>query len=454
MKMTKKVQNSSQSGVIEKKEVKADVVEIEPIQKLVITSDDLGTDPNSVELFIGAPFAERKDVRLKQIYDTKAIPTVHIAGEKVELKKLTQSEITKSKSLTRAIGECNGFYGRASSIVGIHGIGFNDISFDDIWFCNVAGVNIYLTHGSQVIVSNSFAADGHNYRDYRNWHDDETFKITPDIILIGSILEAHTLNVAENNTLLNSRVTSQSSLILINNTIKGSEININDNGYIDKSTISKSNIGSFDRINIEKCTLTDFKSFSSGGSLNLKSVISGHGIVRFSSYGRGNNCYDIEISNITLTPFEYFIHRVGNYAGLPSSSRVVKIKNRVDYGYFSGRDSIPFARLDNNDILVDGVVFSANEFFPELYASEKDKETKGHRYYHGYGNDDSVSGSKKRNGKLWLKALGVITNKEPTHTTNGSKPIGSLTDTLVETLLKQIESRLNLYIELNALDLC
>lgn len=442
--MTKKVTNSSQSGAIEKATVAPEVI---PVSEHIDFND--------------VPFVHKKTregARPYQ-YDPKHEPIVEIAGKVHELKDIDKADVLdiidksrylrKDDDLTQSAKGPNCSVSRWSRRGPIT---LADVSFKHV---NVDGVDIYISTGSELVITGEL---------HLNYYSEQFIERQGSkVVILLSQINTKYLSVLGKNVFINSTLTMGESTTLIDagltNTLATSSagsITIDDSSLLDTSlhvtghtTITDSDINSLNITGLSTVT--------------LDRVIGGRGF-NLSLYSQKGKEVSLHVNNQCIHGFNYHtgIHNSDGYVSLDDFPRfdnglILKIEKRTDYGYFATVKPLPFIRLNQFDLLVDGEIFSVKEFFPELIDENAQKPTPVLAPQHGPFGDYSrfggyapqpfplTPGYWSRSSEVWKRAARIAFDA------NGKKVIGRTGELIVNSLLDQIKSRINLYVELNSL---
>lgn len=405
--MTKKVQNSAQSGTVQ--DVKVEVTK---------TTDD--------DLFAGIPFLRSPDetvTRPRAITNTdKSI--IIVGGQKYEAESLTLEEAGKVDVIVKATSD---YWGRQQE---------NMVALDQFSHIKIGPVDFYVSKGCEINITDRLQASYHY----------ESNKVQPSkVVLVRSKIDTKSLSTNDDILIIDSELVSDSSIIINKSEIRETRLDVSEFISVDDSKLR--NVKSYNTKIFEVCesdlNKTDIN--IRRGIIDLRNVTCNNAEKFEISYWGCNDGTRVSIHGTYLFGFKAY-----GYATLAQAEgkpyRDISIRRRIDYGTFSGKNDIPFIRFGDDAIIVGEEVFTAEEFFPEYYKQDNKTED-GYRPWRHRELECSGT-SKMRNGALWNKAKNVIFKKHY----NGASVPGKLGEILIETLLKQIESRISLYIELHSLD--
>lgn len=438
------------------KKTKEAAVKLEPVEVVELAvEEDIG--------FEDVPFIRKKHregVRKYQ-HDPKHAPIVEIAGKVHELKEVDKAEVLSIMDKSRYIDQnddlTQGSQGRHSDTNRWNRCG--PITLKDITFKHVSvdGVDIYVSNGSELIITNGL--------DLGYYHDQIIDKKKPSIILLLSRINTKNLNALGKNVLINSTVTVGESVSLLDAGLTDTIINgHNGAATIDDSTVLDSSLNVSAYVTITDSKLTGARIYGLS-TLTLDRVSGGHDFT-LSLYTNKYKEFNLAINNQYIHSLDYHhgVQSTDGYTSLDDFPRfdnglVLNIEKRVDFGYFAAVKSIPFIRLNQFDLLVGGEIFSVKEFFPELIDENAQKPTPVpvSPQYGTYGEYSRPGGYAppqvfpltpgywSRSSEVWKRAARVAFD------TNGKKVIGKTGELIINSLLDQIKSRINLYVELNTL---
>lgn len=438
------------------KKTKEAAVELEPVEvvelpKKHIVEEGLGFDD--------VPFAAPRRVleaRRPYLNDPKHEPIVEIAGKQFELKDVEVKDIPvdlgsvipfyrdvdnifENQSRRRNNGSGKWTFGQK--------LAHKDLKFKHL---QIDGLNIYISTGSSLVISDTL------YRD--DYYGDTPFSRSgnkyskPVLVIIASSITAKTLSFLGDTVLFNSTIESNNGITLTDSTVVHSSIQ-GPSQYlaVDDSTIENTRLFAANYISV-----TDSNVYGLGitgpASITLSRTMGGQDFI-LSTYGDGSKSLDFLSNNQYLHNFDFsgsFTPSLKDYTPVVDfpvhyGSNVITIDKRIDYGLFSAVKPVPFMRLNQCDLLVAGEVFSVKDFFPEYVTAEQSpKQPQPFAEYNPPMVFSSSLGSvHNRNSQIWKRTAKIAFN--------GNKAvIGKTGEIIVNNLLDQIKSRINLYVELNS----
>lgn len=413
--------------------------------------------------FNDIPFIRKKPregVREYQ-HDPKHAPIVEIAGKVRELKEVDKAVVLSIMDKSRYIDQNDDLtrgsqseYSTSNRWARRGPITLKDISFKHV---NVDGVDIYVSNGSELIITEGL--------DLGYYHDPIIDKKKPSIILLLSRINTKNLSALGKNVLTNSSVTMGESITLLDAGLTNASISgHNGSATIDDSTVldSSLNVNGYTTITDSQLTGAHIYGLT---TLTLDRVTGGRDFT-LSLFTNKYKEFSLAINNQYIHGLNYHqgVQGTAGYTSLDDFPRydnglTLNIERRTDFGYFAAVKSIPFIRLNQFDLLVGGEIFSVKEFFPELIDENAQKPTPvpavpqygpfgEYSRPGGYPVSQVLSltpGYWSRSSEVWKRAARVSFD------TNGKKVIGKTGELIVNSLLDQIKSRINLYVELNTL---
>lgn len=384
-------------------------------------------------------------------------PVVEIAGKTFTLRDVGDKEAAdltlidhryhSNKNIltsnTRSLSVGQSGYWDATNLLNCKDVKFKHVNID--------GVDIYISNGSRLIVTEYFSTD-----EYYIGHTGKNVT-KPILILLASEIKAKSLSVIGKTALRNSIISNEGSLSLIDVTLRTSSVNSSGQySTIDSSSFQGCYISTTGAITI---TDSDISELSVGGvnTLSFDRVTGGYGF-NLTAYGRGSvERMSLAVFNQCLYEHHFNPYGINDKDYSPAldfpkiSDLTLEITKRVDYGMFAGTKPLPFVRMNQADIMVVGEIFSVKEFFPELLTKQEPPKLQEEGYRPG-GFFSSpmpmytpVYGNYSRGSALWNKAAAIAFGKE-------KAVIGKIGESIVTSLLDQIRSRINLYIETSTLN--
>lgn len=317
---------------------------------------------------------------------------------------------------------------------------------------DVAGVDIYITNGSKFIVTESMDAES-------AWSEHLNTQPKPKLVIVASELTSKGLTVSGNVSLKNASVTGSGLLTLIDSSIEYSTVN----GKYNYSTIDDTHLYGVYIQADQSLTLTDTNltdtSVTGMKSISMDRVSGGHDF-KLSMFPSANALqFSFRASNQYLHTYVASAYgRIGKdyqpVCDAPfhhDTEWTATIERRIDYGMFAGAKPIPFVRIGQYDILVGNQIFSVKEFFPELLTKQEEPKTVDSEYRPGgWPSYPAPAPSPfvpfgvyvSRGSLLWKKVAGIAFENE-------KAVIGKMGETIIESLLDQIRSRIKLYTEIS-----
>ncbi|AEV89620.1 hypothetical protein OBP_183 [Pseudomonas phage OBP] len=473
--MTKKVKNSSQPGSLNKalpeKAKKAVDTIVDDIKKadgeLDNSQDSFGFGGITVEAKPAKPFEATvvEPVNIPQRFskygrrvDITRKPELIVGGKEIELVVLKPEEYPRALSST--------FYNHDKDNILVaprdtskHSVAHPGCTLErkdlKVYKAIVNGTEIFMTAGSSLIVKETVVKNGCS----DPWDLEEGFNSTsikdqdPVLVLIGSELTTSLLNVNGYNLLNNSSLESKTTY-LMNSRVIASRLHSEETIDLDSTNLNSSVISGTKWLRSSK---SDLALLNLGGirHITLERVSTrGDGSFSLTTWANKDRL-SLRIADITLTEFNM------NFSSddLPLDKNtgpdtVININRRVDYGYFSGIIHVPFIRINKFDMLVGDNVFTGKELNPTSFPQEEKKEEllpnpSPYGYTPPLYRPAPYSMGGARMDDTWNKARKIISFQAAGHNYSGKQnPLGTLGESLVDTLVDQIRSRNKLYIEL------
>lgn len=438
------------------KKAKEVAVELEPVEVVELANKLVVEEGLGLE---DVPFLAPRQVleaRRPYINDPKHEPIVEIAGKQFELKDV------EIKDIPVALGSVIPFYRDVDNIFenqrtrhkGGSGkwtfgqkLAHKDLKFKHL---QVDGLDIYISTGSKLIISDTLYRDDYYGDAPFVGHDNKYGK--PALVILASSVITKTLSFLGNTILFNSVIESNNSITLIDSSVTHSSIQ----GPAQYLSIDDSRIESSRLFAANYMSVSDSDVYGIGitglGSITLTRATGGQDFV-FAIFGDGSRSLDFLSTNQYLHTFDFS----GGYAPLLKDytpvadyptyhgSNVITIDKRVDYGFFSAVKPLPFLRLNQCDLLVGGEIFSVKDFFPEYLTAEQPvKQPQPFGEFSSPMVFSSSFGSvHNRNSPVWKRAAKIAFGRP-------KAVIGKSGEVIVNSLLDQIKSRINLYVELNS----
>lgn len=307
------------------------------------------------------------------------------------------------------------------------------------WTATVRDVEIIMSSGSELFVDSELMTGyEHSYRDRET-------ESNPKLTLIGAKLDCKTLSVAGDVVVNNSQIVSN-YVDLVESSISASHLSAH-NGAINvtDTVLSSSSIHDTRNISIRESELISV-SLSGGSSIQVRKGLNFGGLFSLGLYSKHELGMSLSGELHTFSAFQH----IGNKQ-LPSNDTYyqsnINISRRVDYGVFNAVGSLPFTRLNDFDILVNGEVFLAKEFYPEYFTKEtKPSSDVVSPFTPSYMQAPACSWANlERGGVLWERAAKIAFRYN-------TKVIGKAGNDIVKALLEAIRSRVGLYIEIYNLE--
>lgn len=325
------------------------------------------------------------------------------------------------------------------------------------YFLNIDSVDIYITTGSELIVDQSLFRTNYTFGGVKGYKPNKDASAT--LIIIGSHIHVDELNAYGAVQFLNSDIESKHVLTIHDSKVQRCFIRASDYTSIITSELYKSRMLVADSISVESSLIRRF-SVSGFNSLTLTNI-EGVGEFEFSAWGMPGLAF--QANDTYLSDFEYNcapppeVAQMDIYKPVAKTQswingNIVNVTRRIDYGTFAGTQPIQFVRLNDHDLLVGGTVFSVQDFFPE-FITKKESKTFESSERSSFGPFLSTPapyystgpGYYNRESELWLRAAAIAFG--------GNKPvIGKLGESIVNGLLDQIRSRINVYVEISTLN--
>lgn len=331
------------------------------------------------------------------------------------------------------------------------------------WTANVNNVTFWLTQGSSLNVREHIGREGWDY-------DEEPSPGEKHIVvLIASGITCSHLSASGFNVFNNSSLISGNYVDICRSRIVTSTVDSKYNVNIRKSVINASRFYDSEYLNVKDSDLANV-SISSYQRVNfIKTRTGGNRGGRFSiTNWRGGDTQApiLSVGDIILPEFDVmlgagadtFKHYLSDES-LRSRSIVMNIRNRIDFGHFSGIEPLPFIRINDHDMLVGGEVFTAKEFFggapQDTQLKPTDPTGMGSLprdptpyYGSGIGIVGLGMGGHYKGSLLWNRAAKALYGYK-----YRQMVIGKNGENLVNALVEQIKSRLGLYVEIQNMGL-
>ena len=410
-------------------------------------SADIDFDGYNAEFLFGErkPNDGSRRERVRTVTDK---PIVIIAGKQIEL-----TETNEPSKLPWIDYPHRGT--RRSMVVGTRSAGNYtnnaDLNAKLTWYkAALGGVEIYITNGSAITVYDSITS-GHNYDEY-DGSAPLGEKSKSILYVVGSEIEAETLHVAGEMLLDNSLVETQGNAYLRNSKLGATRIDAKNQIDISESNVRSGTFNWNNTIHMNKCHI-DTMQLSGFENIDLTQVRT-YGEFRLHVGHYPSPGLSLTIEDISLTEFQgqmYNLDRVWNeaYGKERYISKRLTIKRRVDYGYFSGINPIPFVRAGQFDIATGTAIYKGSDVDPVAFPAAPVKQTYAPRPFYSLEPQpvaEPAWASTCRGGTLWEKARSEIFSNivgEPT-------PIGKTGEGLINAFMEQLRSRISLYVELNS----
>lgn len=386
-------------------------------------------------------------------------PVVEIAGKRFELKDVDKKDVPVHLSaIIPSYYDTDNILSHTRR--SHHGSSGNwhqhqKLKADELKFKHVRvdGMDIYISTGSKLVVSDSLYSDYHeDHSPFINGGKSEK----PTLVIVASTLESKTLSFMGKSVLFNSLIqTNCGGVSLIDaSVIHSSVVAVNQYITIDDSSIESTELRAANYITISDSAVYG-PHITGLGSITLTKV-NGGGDFNIATYGDGSKEIELLIDNQYIHRFDFsnsHIPRANDYVPaldfpIHYGRNVVTINKRIDYGMFSAMKPIPFLRMNQCDLLVGDQIFSVKDFFPEFVTEKEPVVSSGGQY--GYQPPTSfgpfsigLAGHYNRETELWKRAAKIAFGKP-------KAVIGKSGEVLVNGLLDQIKSRINLYVELSS----
>lgn len=401
------------------------------------------------------------NVAYNKVFNLSDLPSVKIAGIEVPVVRCDTPKGTASYNnrAMRFKGEFPVVTGSLGHSSEINYAPYRVLNPKEVtWYkANISGYEIYLTSGSQLHVETALSKSP--YGDEFNEYPETVTQLTR-LILVASDIRCKYLNI-EGAVLLNNvkfdvsgSLTLSKSIMAAMNVREVKECYIVDSDISYSSTrqtkfltikdsyISGMNISGIDSVSVTESDIFNPLKLSTWAVQGKPMPLTIHGVrLRGGEYDFGGLSTDagIEMGHLHSTSF---------------STRGFVIERAVDIGHFSGINPIPFIRFGKNNMVVNGEMFLASEFYP---INDRDASivrklpVEQPQPYGGYRNVTPFQpsfefGLPGPNTPLWNRALKVLYPE-----TYKTIIPGKMGEMLVSTLLEQIRSRINIFTEYNAL---
>lgn len=425
--------------------------EVIPAVKIV----DVPEATNDVELEvknsdgIAYGFVKKEGPGFRRSVDgVKDKPILIIAGSEVELTKLESVDVYRADG--KVIGRKLGVYRDMtnSNVLSLPSSGtmYRMTPYEseilsnsecEWWTATVRGVEIIMSSGSELFVDSELMT-GYDH----SYYDRET-ESAPKLTLIGAIVDCKSLSISGDVVVNNTQIITN-YVDLFESSISASHLSAHSGSIcVSESIISNSVFHDTRNINIKSSELISV-TLSGGASIQVRKGQNFGGVFSLSVYSKNDLSMNLSGELHNYTAFQH----VGNKpvdSGEMYHSPSINISRRVDYGMFNAIGSLPFVRLNDFDILVNGEIFRAKEFYPEYFT----KDTKAPAdavttFTPSFTNVPSWV-SLERGGALWDRAAKIAFRYN-------TKAIGKAGNDIVKALLDAIRSRIGLYIEIYNLE--
>lgn len=447
----KKAQKSVQVDVVEKdvpatkpKATELPVAETTGDLSVIDARSDLDKKLNPIdEDTFSRPF-KRLEGRRNRVSNITDKPILNIAGVDIELTKL-EMEKTQIYGLTR-----QGMISRPYGYDNILAISRDDrnqslpynsneklSAGNTEWYtATYAGVEFVLSQGSELIVTDSLSAG-------QPWDYTELRTDPVKLTLLASTVECQFLNVVSNSSLNNTFIHSE-SLSLTKAMCAACYFNSNTNINLFDVDARSCNIYECKYLYLNSCYMENVH-IHGPRNINLRNVKDRYNRFHFSLYCRQEMDLSIDCGLAEHAAWHSITSSMAMNDDSMYRNAELRIKRRIDYGTFSSQENIPFIRLNDVDMVVQGEVFFAKDFFPEYFGSPQKPSNNLEIGYNGgpFSPINATWAKFERGGELWEKAAKIAFPN--------SNIIGKNGHDLIKTLLDQIRSRIGLYVELHNL---
>lgn len=478
---TKKVKNSSQSGKMNKPfaapKTKEDLVEETAVINAVVAKLDeaeVNNTPVDVEVLVkdsldsfddaiapgGGSFGgfRRKrdtDSRREHIYEITQEPVVSVAGKKVELTKLDKGPDVQSR-YEHYDHNTQIFLGGPAHNVQRYSPG-NVVQKDSLewWKAELSEVVIIISSGSMVNITESLLQSIDYEIDVLPSTQREK---KAELIVLASEIDAGQVHIGGRVVLNNSTIKCNGFVEMNSTTINGSVLRARHNLDVFKGGVQKCNISDNNRITLRNKTFIRDVHIAGFNDVNLQGVVC-YGVFRVIAGYQPSDSLNLGIYDTQLVDFTAHFYQLRNEFTKANGSDTpwrggLTIRRRTDYGYFSAREPIPFIRAGDYDIATPDHLYQAKEIDSNAFPKEVKTNYGSPSFGGGWCNapqepSESPYLSTFRGGSLWNKVLKDVYQDKMR---GGTKPaIGKIGDALVQSVIEQIKSRVNLYIEFSNL---
>lgn len=485
---TKKVKNSSQSGTVNKAFGTGTKVELDDKTKtaVAVVADNLkkidealevvaasNADSFNDEIEVGTDVdfsfgrtkvyggrTKRERTARQRAYEYGDEPVVYVAGTKRELVKLEHPPK----------GSVDGHQYRQTSnpveLSGTPGQHYTPDSLilkDNIDWYHVAlpEIDVYITQGSELTIDERISTHYGWEGEEGDWIEPVDGK-RPEMFIIGSSVKCRSLAVGSRFTVNNSRLETTGHLDGISSRVVGCRINILNSIDIYNSGIYTSCIEGANRLMVRGSRYIRHLNLSGFDHINL-SKITTNGNFRVNAAWQSVAGLGLDIADVHLVDFSAQFREFSEVFGKeygsskPWQGNGLYIRRRTDYGYFAGAESVPFIRCGDYNIATPSNLYLAKEIDPISFPKEKAPLTYQPQFGGGFRNEypgpaleDNTYTMGMRGGKLWEKARkDCFANNA--NRPDKKRPVGSIGDNLIQSLVEQIKSRVKLYVEMAVL---
>lgn len=377
-----------------------------------------------------------EDSFLAEAHGERTEPELRVGGKDIPLVKLTDDDIYQ--------GNYNNCFYMGSSNGGIHGYrsasSFEEITVGrGLWKAEVNGVKVILGAGTIIVVDELLNENRWTYAP----------KSTRESVLLAICSEVlvKELTVKGRCELVNATLDSKEHFTLDSSSLFVSRARFKF-GTMKRSTLTDCGMHGVD-MNIQETTMSK-ANLGSSGNIRLSNVTCHSGTFDLNTSSVMGLPVDIEIQNTSLVPFRFNYYNLGKatveaYNENHYSNAAVKIHRRIDYGYFSGIEPIPFVRMSDDDILVAGKLFRAEDFM-DTSRPQKDEEDDNpyprKAYQNGFGGGRTY-GRTSPGSEMFRRVEQTLGNNERTR-----KPgaVNKVVEDVVNGVCEQISSRVKLFV--------
>lgn len=409
------------------------------------------------------PYPTADAGRRERHHSPSHVPVVEVAGKIVEVTEVAEKDIPQSIRSKMAIRQDMGssrFHYRSQPRGNwpIHDLIdlFNRRTGEGLKYytAEVDGVKIYLTSGSTLIVANTLYSSRVGYEG-----PNVTIQEGCTLIMTASVVTVDSLTLEGVVILRNSVINCKGGVSIGDSMLRQSTIDTKSFITITDTALSECRL-------VTDLSTVVLKSHATGIYLSgMGSIVLEHidGASGFSFTCWGEKRLAFHASHTYLNEFSYDYHQQSGQSALSdykalarsqpwNSEETINITRRVDYGFFSANGSIPFIRMNHHDIMVGGKIFSVQEFFPEFLTKKEPapREPAAYPFNSHWPAPVTPSftgpGYYSRESEIWQRAASIAFG-------NTDKPvIGKLGESIVNGLLDQIRSRINVYVEISTLN--